>query len=338
MAHVANWKKDELQLLKSFISDNSVVGIVSIDGIPSRQMAEMRNNLKGKVSLRVAKNTLISIALTESEESKKDIGQLNKVLVGKQCALVSGNLNAFKLYKEMESTITPSPARGGDLAAEDIVIEKGETSFKPGPIVGDFGKAGIPAAIEKGKVVIKKTSTVCKAGEPIKPELAMMLTKLEIFPMKVGLNLISVYEDGTVFEPSSLAIDEDKVKGEFALGAGHALNLAMFAAITTPATIKPLIQKAFGAALNLAVNAAVTTKDSMPMIIAKAYMNMLAIASNAEEGLDDDLRSLLSNAPAAAAPSAEPPTESEDSKEPEEEEEEEVTEEDAMAGLGALFG
>ena len=30
----------------------------------------------------------------------------------------------------------------------DIEVKAGETSFKPGPIVGEFQQAGIPAAIE----------------------------------------------------------------------------------------------------------------------------------------------------------------------------------------------
>ena len=53
-------------------------------------------------------------------------------------------------------------AKAGETAPEDIVIEKGPTSFKPGPIVGELQQAGIPAAIEGGKVRIRETKTVVK--------------------------------------------------------------------------------------------------------------------------------------------------------------------------------
>ncbi len=339
MAHVAEWKKDELIYLTNMIIDNPVVGIVNIENIPAKQMADMRKNLQGVVSFRVAKITLIKLALENSNKSKEGIAEMASKLPGKQCALVAGDMNAFRLYAEMERTITPSPARGGDTAPQDIVVEKGETSFKPGPIVGEFGKAGIPAAIEKGKVVIKKTSTVCKEGDVISRDLANMLTKLEIFPMKVGLNLLTAYEDGTVFEPKMLHIDEDAYRGDIATAASHAFNLAMFAAITTPITVEPLVQKAVREAMNLSINAGIPTKENMPMLLAKAYMEMLALASNAGDGLDDELRDKLSNAPAPAAPAADSGgADSTDDSPPEEEEEEGATEEEAMAGLGALFG
>ena len=56
----------------------------------------------------------------------------------------------------MEATKTPAPASGGELAIEDIVIKEGETSFKPGPIVGDLQKAGIPAgAVQNARDVFE---------------------------------------------------------------------------------------------------------------------------------------------------------------------------------------
>ena len=59
------------------------------------------------------------------------------------------------------------------------MIKQGDTSFKPGPIVGELQKVGIPAAIESGKVVIKSDKLLVKEGETISAEVAQMLTKLE---------------------------------------------------------------------------------------------------------------------------------------------------------------
>ena len=68
--------------------------------------------------------------------------------------------------------------------------------FKPGPVVGEFQKAGLPAAIEKGKVVIKSDKVLVKSGGQITRDQAQALTKLEIYPMTVGLDLRAAYEEG----------------------------------------------------------------------------------------------------------------------------------------------
>jgi large subunit ribosomal protein L10 len=342
MAHVAEWKKGLVTELVEMMNNNHVIALVNIDGIPGPQMLKMRKSLWGEVQIKVTKNRLIKLALEEAEKDNPGVSKLLERLDG-QCGVVATNINPFKLYQMMKKTITPSPAKGGEVAPDDIVIKAGETPFKPGPIVGEFGKAGIPAAIEKGKVVIKKTITVCKEGEVISKNVAPMLTKLEIFPLKVGMNLTSVYEDGNLYKAKDLDIDVDQFRTD--LGGAHqaALNLAMFAAITTPMTMKPLLQKAYQQSIALAVNASIPTKATADMLLTKAYLHMLTLASKvSEESLDDDLKGMVGGAAAATEPAEPPPaaddSDGDDGGGDEPEEEEEVTEEEAVAGLGALFG
>jgi len=342
MAHVAEWKKEMVDELLEMIKGNTVIGLVNINGIPGKQMLQMRKGLWDGVDIKVTKNRLIKFALEEAEKDKPGISKLLDKVDG-QCGIVATDMNPFKLYQIMKRTITPSPARGGDTAPDDIVIKAGDTSFKPGPIVGEFGKAGIPASIDKGKVVIKKTTTPCKEGEIISKDLANMLTKLDIFPMKVGMNLNMVYEEGNIYKPRALDIDVDQFRTDLTGAHQAAMNLAMFAAIATPMTIKPLLQKAWQQSVALAVNAAIPTKESTEILLTKAYLQMLSLASQvSQDSLDDDLKGIVGGAAAAAA-AAPADTGSGDEggggeAEAEEEPEEEVSEEEAMAGLGALFG
>ena len=117
-------------------------------------------------------------------------------------------------------------------------------------------------------------------------------------------------------------------------------NLATFISYTTPETIRPLLTKAQMDAMNLALNAGVTNKDTIETILGLARGKMLALASQVPDGLDDDLRDMLSAAPPAAAAPAGDGGGGEGDKPDDkpEEDEEEVSEEDAAAGLGALFG
>ena len=218
-----------------------------------------------------------------------------------------------------------------------VEIKAGDTPFKPGPIVGDFQKAGIPAAIEQGKVVIKKTKVLVKEGEPIPAEVAMMLTKLEIFPLTVGMDLGAAYENGTIFKKDVLAIDEEAFMGNLNYVITSSFNLAAFISYTTPLTIRPLLSKAQMDVMNLALNAGVVNKETIKPLLAIARGKMVALASQIPDGLDDELKAMISAAPAPSAPATEE-GKPDDDKKPEEDEEEEVSEEEAAAGLGALFG
>jgi len=340
-AHVASWKKEQLSKLTEMIEKNRVVGIVSIAGIPAPQMIQMRKTLRGEVSMVVAKNTLISLALKNSSTKRKDIQKMAEELKG-QCALVATNHNPFKLYKLMEKTKVKAPAKGGEIAPEDIVVSEGETSFKPGPIIGDLQKAGIPAAIEKNKVIIRKTKTVVEKGKPIPRDLAQILAKMEIFPLVIGLDLRCVHEGDTIYRPEHLHIDEEKIKADITTAIQNALNLAVFSAYLTPQTRVPIIQKAFRDAMAVCMKAGVVNRQSAQFLLAKAYMEMLSVASRLSQGLDDDLKGRLSSAPAASSGTTSDEEKKASQKTDKEEEEKkgggEPSGEDLAAGLGALFG
>lgn len=331
MAHITQYKREEVQNLVNIISSNNVIGIVNIFGIPAAQMQEMRRKLRGKVTIRVVRNTLLRVALDEAAKGKKNVDAL-KEHIDRQTAILATNMNPFKLYKEMESTKTKAPAKGGEIAPDDIVVKAGETPFKPGPVVGELQKAGIPAAIEKGKVVIKSDKLLVKAGDKIPKEVAQMLTRLEIFPLTVGFDLKAAYENESVFKSDVLAVDEREMLEKCRMASMHAFNLAVFIAYATPLTAKHLICKAYTQALSLAVNANILTPESVKFFLMKAYSQMLSLASQIPESLDDDLRAVLSS-------QAQKPKEKKvkEKKKEKKIEEEKQSEEDAVEGLGALF-
>jgi large subunit ribosomal protein L10 len=170
-------------------------------------------------------------------------------------------------------------AKPGEKAPEDIVIPGGPTSFKPGPIVGELQQAGIPAAIESGKVKIKETRTVVKKGGVISAKLAAVLVKLDIKPMDVGLALQAAFHDGSIYEPSVLSVDETVTLGQIQLAARQALALSVEAAIPTKDSIDAILVKAVRDARGLAVEASVYEKDVVDAIIGKAYREGQAIKS-----------------------------------------------------------
>lgn len=335
MAHVAEWKKDEVNDLKELIDSYEVVGIANLSDIPARQLQKMRQTLRDKATIRMSKKTLISLALEDSSKDG-DIKSLNDHMHG-QPALVFTDMNPFKLFKILEGSKTPAPAKAGAIAPEDIIVPKGDTGFAPGPILGELQQAGIPAKIDKGKIVVQKDQVVVKAGEEVSAKVASILTRLDIQPMEVGIDLKAAYENETVYTADLLTIDEEKTLSDIQNAFARALNLSVNAVICNKESMPAIIQNAATKSLNLAFNASVLTSKTSDMLLAKAYAQMLALASDVSEkdssAVDEELLEKLA-ASATKAPVAEEKKE----EEPEEEEEEEEQEEDAAAGLGALFG
>ncbi len=333
MAHVAGWKKDAVTNLAKQISKSKVVGIINVHGVPAPAFQTMRTNLRGKAEITMLKNTLLKIALQQAGKDKKGLDKLAASVDG-QCAVVTSELNPFRLFKQLDSTKTKMPARGGEVAPDDIEIKAGETPFKPGPVVGELQKAGLPAAIEQGKVVIKKDKLLVKKGDKIPRDVALVLSKLEIYPLTVGLDLSAAFEDGMIYKKDVLAVDDAMVMSQVKAAAAGAMNLAVFISYPTKQSIRPMLANAHYKALNFAVNAKIANKVTIKLMLAKANAQMLSLASKVPAALDDDLKGALTNVPKP------PEDEGDKGKEAKKEEKEEkkVSEDEAAAGLGALFG
>ena len=276
MAHVAEWKYGEVKKLTDLFTSKKVVGIIEIGGIPAPQMQQMRGNLHGTTNIRSAKNSLLFRALDEAEKQIKGISGLKELITG-QTAVIATDMNPFKLFNQIKTTRTMAPARGGETAAHDIMVRAGDTPFKPGPVVGELQKVGIPAAIQEGKVVIKNDKVIVPEGEKIPKDVAQMLTRLEIYPVEIGMTLHAVFEDGNIFKSDVLDIDVDEFIGRMKQASSNAFNLAIESGWINGLTIKPLLMKAHHNAFTLALEQGIINKETIKHLISKAHSNMFAL-------------------------------------------------------------
>jgi large subunit ribosomal protein L10 len=277
-SHLPKWKRDEIADIMRLSTEYRLTGLVDMYGIPARQVQDIRRNLKGKAELKMMRNTLILHALNEMSGQIKDLGER---LEG-HSALIFTNENPFKLHSMLEKTKTKMTARPGEIAPMDIVISKGPTTFKPGPIVGELQQVGIPAAIEAGKVTIRETKTVVREGQEISKKLADALAKLDIKPMDVGLILQAAFYEGTVYESDVLAIDEVTFYNNIIKAVTQAINLSVNAAIPTKDTASNLLVKAVREARGVAIEAAIASSDVIDAIIGRAQSQAMALKSVVE--------------------------------------------------------
>ncbi len=278
MAHVAAWKKEIVNELVQDMLESPVIAVVDLHGIPGQQIQSMRAGLRAHAKLKMTKNNLMLLALDEVAKQRPGMDGLKSAIHG-QCAIVATDMDPFKLFKKLEATMTPAPAKAGDIAPHDITVFKGPTPFGPGPIIGELQKLGLPAAIDAGKIAIKKDTTLVKAGEPVPANVAAMLPKLDILPMIVGMDLRVAYENGVIYGKDVLDIPDDYYKTMFATAVYNARALAVEIAFPTKETITLLIAKAFRETMALSITAAIPTKENIEILIAKADAQMLALAS-----------------------------------------------------------
>ncbi len=266
----------------------------------------------------MVRNTIARRALEASSPEIRPLADY----IEDQTALIFSDDNPFKLFSLLEKGKRPMPIKAGANAPRDIVVEAGETSFSPGPMVGKLQAAGIPAAIKGGKVVINQQLTLVKEGEVVSAKVADILKTMEIFPRNVGLDMKAAYEGGLIFKAKDLTIDVDGLISQLSSASAKAFSFAVEVGYTTPKTVGPILQRAQIKARALVAEAGIPVPGMMNIVLAKAVANAQAIA-----------RLTSGEAAPAAATAAAPTAAAEETKE-----EEKKEEEDTAEGLGALFG
>ena len=274
--HVAQYKKEIISNLVALINQHPIIGIVNMENLPAPQLQVMRAQLRGKFVLTMTKRRLIKLAFEQTKSNKAGIEKL-ELHLGGMPALIFTKENPFKLSKTLQKSKSPAPAKPGQTAPRDIIVNKGATSFAPGPIIGELAMAGIKAGVEGGKVAIKEDAIVVRAGEKIKPKVAEILTRLGIQPMEVGLDLVAVYENGVIYLKDILAIDESEYKNRLVNASRWAFNLANYISYPTKETIGLLIGKAYNDAKAIGIAQNIFDAEIIDVLLSKAEKQMLSI-------------------------------------------------------------
>ena len=276
MAHVSDEKKKVVEDFVHLMEKYPIVGAVNLENLPTRQLQTMRESLRKKVVLKVTKRRLMKFAIKKACGQKKGLEHLEKHLLGMPGLLFTSE-NPFSLYKTLQKSKSPAPAKAGQIAPNDIIIPAGPTNFAPGPIIGELSSIGVKTGVEGGKVAVKADSVVVFQGETIKPKVAEILGRLGINPMEMGLDLVAVYEHGVIYTKDVLAIDEVKFMSDLRNAARWAVNLGVYSGYPTKDTIKLMIQKSSLDAKALCIARSIMSKDTIGDLLAKATREMLGV-------------------------------------------------------------
>src|SRR3989344_1388036 len=240
---VPEYKKKIVDELVKKMKNSKTVLIASTKGLPSGQFQEIKKKLRDKAEIMVAKKSLVLRAIGKVE---KGALQNLKEQVGADIALFFSNLDAFELSGLLSESKSPAKAKSGDISPEDIIVEAGPTELVPGPAISELSAVGLKVIVEKGKLAIKDSATIVKAGQVIKENVASVMAKLNISPMNVGFEPLAAYD--SVSDKVYVGIKVDKkgtlesLHDSIKRGLGFAINVKY----PTAETVKFYIYKAVG--------------------------------------------------------------------------------------------
>jgi len=215
--------------------------IASMKGLPASHFNQIKRNFRGKADVKMAKKSIVFRAIDKTE--KGALHDLKKI-IGADFVLFFSDLDAFELSGMLSDSQSPARAKAGDIAPYDLEIEAGMTDLLPGPAISELGSVGLKVKVTDGKLEIIKGAIIVKEGEVINENVAGVLGKLDIEPMKVGFLPVAAYDAESDQVYMDVKIDKAGVLEELKSLIKKALGFAVNQDYVCAETIGYFISKA----------------------------------------------------------------------------------------------
>jgi large subunit ribosomal protein L10 len=131
---VPDFKKKIIEDFKEKIENNRTILIASCKGLPGQQFHEIKKKLRGKAEIKIARKTAVGRAIDEID--KGALKNLKKELKA-DFVVIFSDMDAFELSGLLTDNESPSKAKAGDIAPEDLSIEPGPTDLPAGPAISE---------------------------------------------------------------------------------------------------------------------------------------------------------------------------------------------------------
>ena len=237
--------------LRELIETYPSIFICNIDNVSSQQLHLIRQALRGKGVVLMGKNTMVRRAL---RSIIADFPQFEKFLphvkgnVG--FVFTSGDLKDIR--EIIVSNKVAAPARAGAIATVDVYVPAGNTGMEPGK-TSFFQALGIPTKIARGTIEIVNDVQVVEAGTKVGTSEATLLNMLNISPFTYGMSVIQVYDNGAVFSPEILDIEESTLIDLFTSGVKTIAAISLATGIPTIASVTHSLVNSYKNLLAVAV-------------------------------------------------------------------------------------
>jgi len=253
--------------LKEHFDNYSKLFIVDCDNVVSDQLHNIRKNMRSVATIYCGKNTQMRRVIRELEADRPELEKVRQACK-LNVALVFTNSNLSEIRDMILENKKPSAAKAGAQAQCDVTIEKGITALEPS--MTQFLQAlNIGSKITKGSIEIINDVELLKTGQKIDASQAALLQKLEITPFEYGLMPLWVFDNGSLFEPAVLDIEDSQILSVFQSCLRNTACVSLELGMPTVASVPYSILLAFSNLLAVAAETEFTFKEAEEI---KAYL------------------------------------------------------------------
>mmetsp|Transcript_87635 Transcript_87635/g.160538 ORF Transcript_87635/g.160538 Transcript_87635/m.160538 type:complete len:325 (+) Transcript_87635:102-1076(+) len=263
-------KNKYFQKLINLCIDHPNMLIVGIDHVASKQMQDIRMELRGKAEVLMGKNTMIRKALQIGHEQHPDAGMdsLRAAIKGNIGFIFAKTCTLDDIRETVGKYKMPSAAKSGQESLCDLDIPSGPTGMDPSQ-TSFFQALNIATKIVKGQIELVSSFKILTKGERVSPSAAILLGKLGIKPFEYGMIVQMVYQNAAVFGAGVLDIKESVLVGKFLGGVANMAAFSREVGIPTEAGIPHAFGNAFRNVASLVADISFTFKEVEPV---KAFL------------------------------------------------------------------
>jgi large subunit ribosomal protein LP0 len=248
-------RKESLKAkLDRMLNEYKNILICTVDNVGSNQMQKVRIALRGKAELLMGKNTLFRKVIREHISRNPQLEALVPHVWG-NIGFVFTNTNLNQVREIVLKNKVPAAAKSGSFAPIDVFIPPGPTGLDPGQ-TGFFQALNIATKIARGSIEIINQVHLIKKGDKVTSSHVALLTKLDIKPFFYGIQVIRVYEGGSVYEANVLDLSPADLYAKFFAGVRKLTALSLAIGYPTIASLPHILGNGFRKllAISLATN------------------------------------------------------------------------------------
>jgi large subunit ribosomal protein LP0 len=228
---------------EKLIGEYKNVMVIGIDNVGSNQLQKIRTALRNKAVVIMGKNTLMRKLLRDNIANNPKLEKLVDFVVGNM-GFVFTNGDLAPIRNVVTEFKVPAGAKSGTQAPSDVFVPAGPTGLDPGQ-TAFFQALNIGTKIAKGSIEIINEVHLIKKGEKVTSSAVALLNKLDIKPFFYGVNVLSIYEDGSVYPVEVLDITPDDILQKFLTGVSKLTALSLSIGWPSQLTIAHYFANAF---------------------------------------------------------------------------------------------
>jgi large subunit ribosomal protein LP0 len=253
-------KKAFFEKFTTYLKTYKKVMILHADNVGSYQMQKVRVALRGRAELLMGKNTMMRKIIRSAMEENPKLEALLPSIEG-NIGLLFTHEEFTDMHEVISTNRVPAAAKFGAMAPIDVFIPAGVTELDPAQ-TAFLQVLGIATKITKGKIEILADVHVVKKTEKVGSSEAALLQKLGIRPFTYGLETLSLYDDGSVFDKEVLFFKEADIVQRLMAGVSNVAAVALAINVPTLASSPHSILNAFKNVLALSVETDYTFPQS----------------------------------------------------------------------------